>query len=71
MDEMLLSMCAEYVALVDAMRMGRYAAGELHQLDCDRQVLHAQLLAATGLGRHDDMYRYARNLLHVARATRR
>ncbi|GIV89882.1 MAG TPA: hypothetical protein DEF43_08380 [Chloroflexus aurantiacus] len=71
MDETLISMCAEYVALVDAMRTGCYAAGALHQLDRDRQILHTQLLAATGLSRHDDMYRYARNLLHVARATRR
>ncbi|MCS6888645.1 MAG: hypothetical protein NZQ09_10580 [Chloroflexus sp.] len=71
MDETFVTLCREYVALVDAMRTGRYTAGELHQLDRERQVAHTRLIELTGLPRTEDMYRYARAVLHAARATRR
>ena len=67
-DDYLISLCQEYVAAVDAMRTGRYDADTLHSLDSARQVAHRQLAEHAGLLLSDDAYRYARNVLHAARA---
>lgn len=68
MDQYLLSLFAEYTALVDRMRGGRYTEEEMHALDSERQVLHYELKRLTG--RDDsrfDMYAFARNALTDAR----
>lgn len=56
----LLSLCQEYIELVDMVRTGRYDADDWRELDSQRQVTHNQLLDITGLTRDDDMYAYAR-----------
>ena len=56
----LLSLCQEYIELVDTVRTGRYDADDWRELDSQRQVTHNQLLDITGLTRDDDMYAYAR-----------
>jgi uncharacterized UPF0160 family protein len=68
MHPYLISLCEEYVQLVDAMRNGRYTSGELQQLDSQRQVTHNQLVQITGLDHSDDMYAHARAVLLAARA---
>ena len=66
MHPYLVSLCREYVELVDSMRFGQYSRDELRQLDSQRQVTHNQLLDITGLERDTDMYAYARAVLLVA-----
>jgi hypothetical protein len=67
MHPYLLSLCQEYVALIDDMRHGRYAQAELRTLDSQRQVTHNQLIAI--VGDQDDMYAYARAVLLAARGS--
>jgi hypothetical protein len=68
MDRYLISLASDYVDLVDAMRTGRYCAEDLRQLDSQRQVAHRQLASYAGLSLSEDAYRYARSVLHAARA---
>ena len=68
MHPYLLSLCAEYVQLVDAMRHGRYSDTELRELDSQRQTTHNQLIDVTRLTPRDDMYRYAKAVLLAAQA---
>ena len=63
----LISLCREYIDLVDAMRGGRYSAADMRDLDSQRQTTHNQLLEITGLSRRDDMYAYARSVVLAAR----
>ena len=49
MHPYLISLCQEYVQVVDAMRHGRYTAAELRELDSQRQVTHNDLCRITGL----------------------
>ena len=58
-----LTLCREYLDLVDAMRSGQYSTDELHALDSERQNLHNELCRLTGYDRTVDMYRVARMLL--------
>jgi hypothetical protein len=67
MHPYLLSLCQEYVSLVNAMRQGGYTAEELRTLDSDRQVTHRQLMQLTGLEQHEDMYAHARAIILAAR----
>lgn len=67
MHPYLISLCREYVALVDAMQHGQYSRAELRDLDSQRQVTHQQLIELTGKDRRDDMYAYARAVLLAAR----
>lgn len=64
MHPYLLSLCREYVDLIDAMRHGRYTTAELRTLDSQRQVTHNQLIDI--VGEQDDMYAYARAVLLAA-----
>jgi hypothetical protein len=68
MHPYLISLCEEYVQLVDAMRHGRYTAAELRELDSQRQVTHNELCRITGLDPSDDMYAHAKAVLLAARA---
>lgn len=68
MHPYLISLCQEYVELVDSMRQGRYTAAELRELDSQRQVTHNQLLQITNLDPSDDMYAHAKAVLLAARA---
>ncbi len=66
MHPYLISLCREYVALVDAMQHGQYSRAELRELDSQRQGTHNQLLDITGMDRDADMYAYARAVLLAA-----
>jgi hypothetical protein len=66
MDLHLLTMLKEYVDFVDAFNSGDYE-GSIQGLDSQRLVLHEQLLQYTGLTRATDMYRYAKDQMHLAR----
>ena len=68
MDTYLISLCQDYAAAVEAMRGGHYDAETLRALDSERQILHRQLAEYAGLSLSEDAYRYARNVLHAARA---
>lgn len=68
MDAYLISLCRDYIDLVDGMRNGRYTTEEVRQLDSQRLVLHDQLCQHTGFDRSLDMYAYARRVVHAARA---
>lgn len=68
MHPYLLSLCKEYIKLVDTMRSGQYTLEELRELDSQRQVTHNQLLELTDLEREDDMYAHARAVVIAARA---
>jgi hypothetical protein len=57
--DQLLTLCREYISLVDAMRSGQYTTDELHTLDSERQSLHTELCRLTGYTRRADMYRAA------------
>lgn len=61
----LLSLAAEYIELVDAMRNGRYTPDELRALDSERQVTHNALIDIVGT--QPDMYAYARAVLLAAK----
>ena len=58
-----LTLCREYLDLVDAMRSGQHSTDDLHALDSERQNIHNELCRLTGYGRAVDMYRVARMLL--------
>jgi len=60
MSDYLLTLCREYIELVDGMRSGQYSTGELHALDSERQHTHNELCRLTGYDRTIDMYRAAR-----------
>jgi hypothetical protein len=66
-DETLLSLAREYLALIAEMSSGRYTTDEIHKLDSDRQWLHNELIRLTGLDPAEDMHAYCRRLLHIAR----
>lgn len=66
MHPYLISLCREYVELVDSMRFGQYSRDELRELDSQRQGTHNQLLDITGMDRSEDMYAYARAVLLAA-----
>lgn len=66
MHPYLISLCREYVELVDAMRFGQYSRDELRELNSQRQVTHNQLLDITGMDRSEDMYAYATAVLLAA-----
>lgn len=68
MHPYLISLCEEYVQLVNDMRSGQYTTEEIRQLDSQRQVTHNQLLQIIGMDRSDDMYAYAKAVLLAARA---
>lgn len=60
-------LASEYIALVEAMREGRYAdSDEWQRLSADRSLAHDELLALTGMTRKDDMYAHCRELLRQA-----
>lgn len=69
MHPYLISLCEEYVDLVNTIRSGGYSRNEYHQLDSQRQVTHNQLLDILNLTRDDDvdMYERARGILLDAR----
>lgn len=62
-NEYLLSLCREYVDLVNNMRSGQYTTEEIHTLDSERQLTHNSLCDLTGYPHSADMYRIARMLL--------
>lgn len=66
MHPYLVTLCRDYIALVDAMGQPGYTQAELHALDSQRQVTHNQLIELTGKGRGEDMYRYARAVVRAA-----
>ena len=68
MHPYLISLCEEYVQLVNDMRSGQYTIAEIRQLDSQRQVTHNELCRITGLDPSDDMYAYAKAVLLAARA---
>lgn len=59
----LLTLCREYLDLIDNMRSGRYTTEELHELDSQRQHTHNELCRLTGYDRSVDMARVARLIL--------
>lgn len=59
----LLTLCREYLDLIDNMRSGRYTTEELHELDSQRQYTHNELCRLTGYDRSVDMARVARLIL--------
>ena len=65
----LLSLCREYVDLVNTLKSGGYTRSEFRILDSQRQVTHGQLLDILNLTRDDDvdMYQRARDILLDAR----
>ncbi len=65
----LLSLCREYVELVNTLKSGGYTRSEWRELDSQRQVTHDQLLDILNLTRDDDvdMYERARAILLDAR----
>ena len=67
-DAYLIGLCRDYVELVDLHRGGSdLTSQELHQVDQQRQVTHRQLCQYTGMDLDEDMYRYAKAVLHAAR----
>jgi hypothetical protein len=69
-DAYLIGLCRDYVELVDLHRSGSdLTPEELHQIDQQRQVTHRQLCQYTGMGLDEDMYRYAKAVLHAARGS--
>ncbi|MCG8347080.1 MAG: hypothetical protein MI924_04795 [Chloroflexales bacterium] len=57
-------LAAEYVALVDMMREGRYTDdAEWRQLASARTLVHNELIALTGITERKAMYAHCRNLL--------
>jgi hypothetical protein len=67
MDAYLIGLCRDYVDLVEAHNDGSRPSEELHQIDQQRQVTHRQLCDYTGKNLDEDMYSYARAVLHAAR----
>jgi hypothetical protein len=67
MHPYLVSLCQEYVELVDAMRGGQHPQEELREIDSQRQVTHNQLLEITRMTRADDMYAYAKAVILAAK----
>lgn len=59
----LLTLCREYLDLIDNMRSGRYTTEELHELDSQRQYTHNELCRLTDYDRSVDMARVARLIL--------
>ena len=68
-DAYLIGLCQEYVELVDQMRNGQYTHEELYTLDSQRQTTHVELCRYTGLDATEDMYIYAKAVLHAARGS--
>jgi hypothetical protein len=67
-DAYLIGLCHEYIELVDLHLGGSdLTPAELHQLDQQRQVAHRQLCQYTGMDVDEDMYSYAKAVLHAAR----
>ncbi|NCC35587.1 MAG: hypothetical protein EOM24_26775 [Chloroflexia bacterium] len=67
MDRYLLSLCQDYVELVNRMRQGQYTPEEWQTLDRERQVAHRQLAEYAELREQDDAYAYARAVVLAAR----
>ncbi|NOK59142.1 MAG: hypothetical protein GFH27_549283n398 [Chloroflexi bacterium AL-W] len=67
MDTYLVSLCEEYVSLVDAMRDGQHTTEEIRQLDSQRLVTHDELCRYTNKDKSFDMYAYAKTVLHASR----
>jgi hypothetical protein len=69
MDTYLIGLCRDYVDLVD-MYSGRsdIPPEEMHEIDSQRQVTHRQICEHTGEPLSANMYRYAKTILHYARA---
>lgn len=60
----LVSLCEEYVALVDAISRGTYS--DFQKIDSQRLVTHEQLIQITGIDRNSgiDMYQYAKQVIY-------
>lgn len=54
MHPYLVSLCQEYVELVDGMRSGTYTVAEIRQLDSQRQTTHYELCRITGKTHDED-----------------
>lgn len=67
MHPYLISLCREYVDLVDNMRSGNFTVAEIRQLDSERQNTHNELCNITGMSHSEDMYAYAKAVLMAAR----
>ena len=63
MSDYVLTLCREYLDLIEQMRSGRYSTAELHELDSQRQYTHNELCRLTGYDRTVDMARAARLIL--------
>ena len=50
MHPYLVSLCQEYVELVDGMRSGNYSLAEIRQLDSQRQTNHFEAALLEGEG---------------------
>ena len=67
MHPYLISLCQEYVELVDNMRSGNFSLEEIRQLDSQRQTTHYELCRITSKSHDEDMYTYARAVVLAAR----
>jgi hypothetical protein len=67
MHPYLVSLCQEYVELVDNMRSGSFTLAEIRELDSQRQNTHYELCRITGKSHDEDMYTYARAIMLAAR----
>lgn len=56
MHPYLISLCREYVDLVDTMRSGNFTVVEIRQLDSERQNTHNELCTITRMSHSEDMY---------------